>query len=235
MLNRLKTSLAVAYRMRAKPRVISIDGIKISADRAFVTKDIAKALYREKHEHAERKLVTKALKPGDRVLEIGAGVGLVSLFCARICGPDAVLSYEANPALERVIRHNFALNGMEPRLRIAAAALEKGETTFYFNDNIYSSSLIDRNFGGAQIVQCDAINDVVTDFAPNTIIMDVEGAETTLLPAIDLARIDKIVVELHPWIVGQDKIDTLIAQVKASGFELRETISAAYLFVRKGA
>ncbi|PTW60426.1 FkbM family methyltransferase [Breoghania corrubedonensis] len=219
-------------RKGLKVKTVTIDGIRVVSDTAFVTKEIRNALYKERYEDEELSLVAEAIGQGDRVLEIGAGIGLISMACAKRCGAENLLSYEANPSLEAVIRKNHALNGLYPELRTRAVSVQAGETKFYFNDNIFSSSLYDRDFGGEAVVQCDAFADVITAFNPTAMVIDVEGAEVDLIPAVDLGGVDKIIIELHPHIVGQDKIDALIAYFHAEGLETRGQIRRSYYFAR---
>ncbi|MEI2387823.1 FkbM family methyltransferase [Breoghania sp. JC706] len=229
MLQTIKEKL----RKGLKVKTVTINGIRVVSDTAFVTKEIRNALYKERYEDEEMALVAEAIGPGDHVLEIGAGIGLISMACAKRCGAENLLSYEANPSLEVVIRKNHALNGLYPELRTRAVSVEAGETRFYFNDNIFSSSLYDRDFGGEAVVQCDAFGDVIADFRPTAMVIDVEGAEVDLIPAVDLTGIDKIIIELHPHIVGQEKIDVLIGHFHAQGFKTRAQIRRSYYFDRR--
>jgi len=219
-------------RRRLKPNQITIDGIRISTSLEHVTKDIRKALFREDYERPERLLVQKYLSKTDRVLEIGAGVGLISVACARVCGPENVLSYEPNPRTRIAIEKNFELNGLKPQLRSKAVGLTAEEIEIYFAENIFSSSVFDRNFGDKTTVECDAISDVIAEFQPNAIVMDVEGAEIDLLGQTNLANIDKVIVEMHPHIVGDDNIKLLVSGLKQKGFRLVEVISISYVFLR---
>ncbi|MDN3721454.1 FkbM family methyltransferase [Roseibium salinum] len=111
-------------------------------------------------------------------------------------------------------------------------AVDTGEVEFFFSDNVLSSSLIDRKHGGATRVQADAIADVVQEHDPTAIVMDVEGAEIELLRNCRLTNVAKIVVEMHPHIVGQDKIDSLSSYLVDAGFTLEESLGKRYLFVR---
>lgn len=81
-------------------------------------------------------------------------------------------------------------------------------------------------------MQSDAIATVVRELDPSVIIMDVEGAEIDLLAIEDLGNVGHIIVELHPHIVGQPKIDTLIATLAARGFRVQETIHKTAHFAR---
>lgn len=233
MFKSFKRFLSWQYRWRTKAKWIRIDGLKVSTDLADVSKEVRKGLYREKYEAPERHLLGRTLKSGDRVLEVGAGIGLVSMTCARICGSENVLSYEPNEKMRRVIEKNFALNGLSPKLRSKALTLKEGSVEFFFADNIYSSSLYDRSLGEGTQVPCDGIGAVLEEFNPNVIVMDIEGAEVDLLPEVDLGRIEKIVVEVHPHVVGQDRVDALVRDLEARGLMLRETRSISYLFTRE--
>ncbi|GAA0786932.1 FkbM family methyltransferase [Roseibium denhamense] len=232
MFDELLGNIKKTLRRRLKPNQITIDGIRVSTSLEHVTKDIRKALFREVYERPERLLTQKYLSRTDRVLEIGAGVGLISVTCARICGSENVLSYEPNPRTRIAIEKNFELNGLKPKLRNKAVGLTAEEVDFYFAENIFSSSVFDRNYGGKTTVECDAISDVISEFQPNAIIMDVEGAEIDLLGQTNLSNIDKLIVEMHPHIVGNDNVDFLLSSLKKKGFRLIETLSISYVFLR---
>lgn len=211
-------------RIRRLFKVKSIDygGLKVCTDPAYVGEGMLKALYGGRYERDEFNLVRKYLKPTDRPLEVGAGLGIMSALCASICGSDAVVSYEANPALEKAILKNYELNNVSPELRIKALAEKQGETTFHFHHNFYSSSLVERQNSQAQTVQCDGIDDVIAEHGATTIVMDVEGAEIDLLEIANLDPIQTLIVETHPHIVGEEKTNALIHSLEKRGFILHE-------------
>ena len=124
-------ALKLAARQRFRPRVVTIGGVRVPRDPAMIPDEVIALIYQERWE-AEARLCREALRPGDRVLEIGAGTGFIGSLCARICGSENVLSYEANPRLEPLIRRTYALNGVSPTLRmraIAAASACMGKNT----------------------------------------------------------------------------------------------------------
>lgn len=216
-------------------RVKSMDygGLRVCTDPDYLDKGIIKALYKRSYEREEFSLVRKHLNPEDRVLEVGAGIGVISTLCASICGSSSVISYEANPALERVIRRNYEINAVTPNLKMKALAHEAGEITFYFHHNFYSSSLMPRENGVAATVQCDAINEVITNHQCTALIMDVEGAEIDLLPVADLTGVSKIIVELHPHIVGDMATVTLLQHMETRGFMQLEKAGPVVVLMRK--
>ena len=56
--------------------------------------------------------------PGDRVLDLGAGVGAVGLCLARRVSDCSVVGIEVQPALAELARRNATLNGLADRVQI---------------------------------------------------------------------------------------------------------------------
>jgi FkbM family methyltransferase len=206
------------HRIRNTRQVV-LDGVSISTDRDSLPRFVRSALFKGTYETHEREFVRRLLRPGDRVLEIGAGIGVVSLVAAKICGGGKVLSYEANPLLEPIIRANYALNGLSPDLRMRAITLDGQPITFFRSDNIVSSSTKDRGRHAETLtVESDRLDDVVAAHRPDVIVMDVEGAEIDLLSNAGLTGVRHVVVEVHPHITGEDKIAAMLARLGSIGF-----------------
>lgn len=216
-------------------KVVTIEGLKVLADPAVVPRQVRNGLYKGNYEGGERALLPRAVRPGDRVLEIGAGVGLISMLCTRRAGAGQVASYEANPGLAGLIRRNFALNGMEPDLTMKAVTEDGAPLRFFVDDNIISSSMIRRNDRAVEIVADSiAIGDCIARHRPTVIVMDVEGAELGLLRRADLSGLRAILVEMHPHVVGPEAVADLARDIGSAGFDLVETCAGNYLFVRPG-
>ena len=219
-------NLKLFWHRLLNSNAIMLDGIKICTTRDKMPRSVRSSLFKGTHEAHERQLVAKHLDRKDRVLEIGAATGVVSLFCARKCGAENVLSYEANPAMEWLIRKNFELNGWTPNLVMKAVTREGKNIDFFVSENIYSSSLINRSetLPGKNItVPSDPIGEIIGQFKPTAIVMDVEGAEIELLGNVELDCVSKIIVELHPHITGQKPVDGLMSIFNDQEFVVRET------------
>ena len=63
--------------------------------------------------------------------EIGCGIGLVSLVARKICTEGFVISYEANPQMETLIRKNYALNNLVPNLEMKAVSIDGKNRILY--------------------------------------------------------------------------------------------------------
>lgn len=199
-------------------RTVRLGGVTIDTTIGHIPENVRELIFREIYEDTERDLIGRILKPGMRTLEIGTGIGFVSLVAARICGEHSVFCYEANPELEPTIKRNFELNGLTPNLTMRAVTVDGAPIAFFKSDNIISSSLYDRKRDDKQIiVESEALSDVLAKHDPAALIMDVEGAEIQLL-GVDLKNVADIIVELHPHIVGEDAIAALISNLKNRGY-----------------
>ncbi|MBY0397947.1 MAG: FkbM family methyltransferase, partial [Thermoleophilia bacterium] len=92
--------------------VIETLGIKVPFVPSIVTPKIERPMRRGRYEGGEAKALRKVLRPGDRVLELGAGVGLLSTISAMVKGVERVTAVEANPGLIPLIRETHRLNGI---------------------------------------------------------------------------------------------------------------------------
>lgn len=213
-------------------KTITLDGIVVSTELGTISKQVRDGLFKGTYEEPERILIREALQPGDRVLEIGGGIGFVSLLCAKICGAANVLTYEANPRMIETIQRNYSLNGMAPTLRAKAITARDREVTFFVNDNIISSSLHERKDGRAQTVPADPLDEVIAEWKPTVIVMDVEGAETSILPASNLDGVKTLILELHPHIVSEAAIAAMKGHLQKLGFRETRTIHKSTFFLR---
>ena len=184
------------------------------------------------YERPERKLIARHLPADAAVLELGAGVGIVScVLNARLDAPRHHVAVEPNPLLIDMLRANRDRNGRAYHI-VYGLVVDAGATggTVPFNVSMERplGNRLGRPggqrhdvpalaFGGLQ-GRCDA---------PFTfIVLDIEGAETAVLPtALDaLPRIDGIVVEQHPAIVGKAEVDALREGLRERGFERADRI-----------
>jgi len=71
------------------------------------------------------KLTEKYLKPGDAVLDVGCGSGILSI-AAALLGAGCVLGVDIDPVAVPIARENVALNGLSDRIEIREGDLTKG-------------------------------------------------------------------------------------------------------------
>ncbi|MEL7285312.1 MAG: FkbM family methyltransferase, partial [Pseudomonadota bacterium] len=189
----------------------------LPTDSRLVPENVIDLIYRERYETQEAEVIQKELRQGDRVLELGAGIGFIGSLAAKICGSGNVRTYEANSNLEPLIRRTYELNGVTPDLHMKAIASSTGPVTFYQNDNVVSSSLVDRDFGGDTTVNGVSLSEVISEYMPDTIVCDIEGAEVDVFKGLDLSKVRTVLIELHPKIVGAAANDHFIESLSTAG------------------
>ncbi len=185
-----------------------------------------------RYEGQEIKGALHVVQESDRVLEVGAGIGVVSGVVALNAKPEKVLSFEANPALVPTIQMLHKINGLEGRVELRNQVLYAGEgrpetMPFYVHESYLGSSLIERKGRSAQTVDVPtvAMEEVIAELNPTVLIMDIEGGELALLEVMPLDPFRAIVIEFHPGayeIAGMRRCKTILRE---AGFQKVEEVS----------
>ena len=175
------------------------------------------------YERKECDAVMRVAREGDRVLELGGGIGYMSTLLSVRKKVARVVSYEANPTLIPYIRSVHAANGVENvDLRNALLAPQAGgPMPFHIRKNFLGSSM-DGSVDPESIVETVAIEqhalgDVLTVETPDVLVCDIEGAEAALLPAGDWSGLRAAVIELHPQWIGQAGVQAIFDTFQRAG------------------
>lgn len=227
-------NLRLHWNRLVRTPMVTLAGVRLKSDLSQ-PRFVRDGLFKRTYEQAEQILLQQAVRPGDTVLEIGAGIGFIGLLSARLAGPSGrVVSYEANPRLQPVIEANYALNALHPELRMRAITPDGAAVTFHIGENVVSSSLYQRaETQSAVTVPSDALDAALAELGPDVLVMDVEGAEVDLLALGDLAPVRAAVIELHPHVVGPERIDALLSGLSARGFTVARRLEKNVLLLRE--
>ena len=225
--------LAYQYRMLRRP-IITIEGVQIRIGR-HMSRRVERALSRGGYVRQELQLIGALLTVDDVVLDVGAGLGLVSTYCAKRVGSNRVFAFEADPDLEPCIRETYELNRVEPTLDMCAVGARAGRVTIYRDKHLVSSS-VGRRRGGTRPVEVPgkALNYLVQRFQPTLLIIDAEGAERELFAGAELPTVSRIVLELHDRVIGTQGTDRVRATLTKLGFrEDRGLSTSEHLVLRR--
>ncbi|RDJ24091.1 FkbM family methyltransferase [Bosea caraganae] len=237
VLDRVGCKLKGTFREMRGAQIVSNDGIRLIVDRDQLKDDaIIRALLFDRHERTEAALVKYCLRPGDRVLELGSGVGFITMLCARICGAANVVTLEGNPTMHALLVRNLAMNRYAVDARQSVVSLDGGPVTFHLSESLVSSSMLDRGDAAAETVPSTSFRDLLAEIEPTVVIMDIEGSEIDLLGTCPMPSVRAIGVETHPQIVGEDAIAAMDRRLAALGFQVDErfpTASKRCLYVRE--
>jgi FkbM family methyltransferase len=223
------------------PAVAELDGVKVALKDSPLSPTMRRRLLKGYYETAERDLVQQFIRPGDKVLEIGASIGVLTCFLQRQAGANGrVVSIEADARLKRYFDANLALNGVRAQwinalccpLWIAEVPASIVQTTFQVSDNNLSgrtrtgvASGDTPSWATAQTI-CASLQ-----FEPTTLVVDIEGAEVVWVehaPRLP-PSIRSVIVEFHPKITGASGAGQSIQRILDEGFVvagLRETVVA---------
>ena len=216
---RVKQELKYRVRKTIKPDVLEIHGVKLNINHPSITDNLKEFFYNESYEGQEVRVLEKVLEKSDRVFEIGAGIGFLSTYCSKKIGSDKVVAYEANPQMITKIKETYKLNGVNPIINNIILMDKDGEVDFYLEDDFWSSSMIKRSDNAKKIkVKTADINNELKKYNSNFMIIDIEGGEELLIPIINFNAIDKILIELHPNIIGNKSTSNIIKTLIEKGF-----------------
>ncbi|MGP6085956.1 FkbM family methyltransferase [Antarctobacter jejuensis] len=216
-------------------------GLKIPKNPQITRGRVRAALKQDIYERKECDAVMRIVRPGDRVLELGGGIGYMSTLLSVKKKVSRVVSYEANPALIPYIRSMHEANEVtNVDLRNALLSPELGDPVpFYVRKNFLASSM-DRDadpdsvIEEVQIMQ-HAIGPVIAEEQPDVLVCDIEGAEAHLLSAGDWSGLRAAVIELHPQWIGQSGVQAVFDAMQRAGLTYFPKASEAKVVTfRKG-
>jgi len=204
-----------------RPKWQSVAGIELPLAHPLITPPIRRDIYFGDYERKELDLIERRLEPGDTVMEIGAGIGFLSAYCARVVGDERVHAYEANPALLPIIEEVHQRNRVRPRVVNALLGRGDGERAFFVEPDYWASSLVRRSPGSKEvrIRQLD-LETELRRVAPTFLIVDVEGGEYELLAGPDLGGVAKMCLEVHPDVLGNVRLSELFSGLVGNGLAI---------------
>jgi FkbM family methyltransferase len=237
ILSRLKRRFMLECETWMEPIVdVKIEEVRIRADQR-ISKWVRQALRHGDYESLEIQLLREKLTENDVVMEVGAGIGFISTYCAKQIGAERVFTYEANPQMEQYIRDVYRINDISPTLEICLIGEKDGEQAFYIDENFVASSAVQSNpKAKSTMVPVRSFNREVERLHPTLLILDVEGYEYEFCQYAAFNGIQKILIELHERMLGQTKSEAVKTHFTEAGFTLTEEIfseEAAVLFLEK--
>ncbi|WP_375691385.1 FkbM family methyltransferase [Pseudooceanicola sp. LIPI14-2-Ac024] len=163
----------------------------------------------------------RCVRPGDTVLELGAGLGIVGAIVARNLRPARVRSFEANPALIPHIEALYALNGLTDRIavenRVLLAGPDQPEEVTLHLTNSYLGSSVHEKSEVRSAVQVPTGDFDTACAGAEVLIMDIEGAEIDILRQADLSGLRAVVIEFHPGVYGRAGLIECKDRLRAAG------------------
>lgn len=131
MIHRLLSCLAsIKWVVCGEPKWVYRNDVWLPCFQDGIAKEISASILSGYYEAKELALVKRHLEPKDIVLELGAGIGCISSFCAKVLGPGRVFAVEANENLTPIILATFARNSVHPHLENVILGKGDGDAKF---------------------------------------------------------------------------------------------------------
>lgn len=188
---------ALRHRLRLPVR---IHGILVNTHKVG-SPLIVSRLLANWYEQSEVQALKGGIEPTDRVLELGAGLGMTGCLAAQSATNGQVLSFEANPELVSLAREHAEMNGCRNiEVRHGILAANSGEHDFFVSPQFWVSKLQPTPGWKRIQVKAFSLREIVGSFRPTVVMIDIEGGEYDLLQsASDWSNdeLRQLMVEFH--------------------------------------
>jgi FkbM family methyltransferase len=213
-------------------------GLAIASSDGVVTEVIERGIREGWYELRECRAAEAVVGEQDRVLELGGGLGAVAAHVWRSCKPRSYEVYEPNPQLVPLLEATLAANGATG-VKVHAALLShdrslvrKGKTVLNVSADFWGASTLP--VVGAAVPTLVAVASFARAMRlhlPTVIICDIEGGEAALFADLPepsrlerlrgerpLGDVHAIVMELHPDVIGQERVRAIEERLRRIGF-----------------
>ncbi|MDX1952009.1 MAG: FkbM family methyltransferase [Verrucomicrobiota bacterium] len=221
------------------PRVneITLDGLRL--DVSSLSPKIRNRLRNGLYEIHEKEMCRQYLSSKDAVLEIGGAIGYIGLYCQKHLGITEYACFEANPRTTEILKRNYTLNNLRPNVWNMALAQSDGEVELEVGSDFWENSIVYKKNPerGCKTVKVSAgsLETLmrVAGIKPNVLIVDIEGAEQFIDFKAIPEEINKIIIELHPAVIGQEATYNIVSDLIQKGFKVAREDSDTFIFIRK--
>lgn len=214
----------------------TLDGVRL--DLTQLPLKIRNRILNVGYEDEEKQMCRDFLTTDDSVLEIGGAIGFIGLFCQKQLGIKKYITVEANPATAELLKKNYAANNVTPVLWNLALGKENGTVQLDVGGDFWENSLIAGGTGSkARMIEVpSATLKALFEKAGrpiNVLIIDIEGAEQFINFEEIPAQVNKIIIELHPDVIGQEATYNIISTLISKGFRVAREKNETFAFLKK--
>ncbi len=200
--------------------IVQLGRVRVPILPSLLSPLIANGIRKGWYERDERRAIEAAVRNGDRVLDLGGGLGVCSATAATMASVRRLTVVEANPNLMDVIRLTMTLNGVvDFELIWAAVSTSPAKTThLQVGEHYWSAMEASSPAAGALEVPILSPSTILSLSKPDVLICDIEGNEQGLIDAADLSGVRSLIVEFHPNLYGTTVMEKLDAKLCKDGF-----------------
>jgi FkbM family methyltransferase len=206
-------------------RRFKADGCTIEIPTGITSMKYRACFLKGDYEAEERELVRAFVKPSDRVLEVGACLGIVSCVTNRLLADKSRhVVVEGNPFCIPAIHRNREINQAGFLIENCAIS-DKREVTFFLHPVYVVGGTTLRQSNRPVRVPTRTLAEMDQRYGPfTTLIMDTEGSELEIFEASQnlFNNYRLVIVELHEWAVGAQGVQRCRDILTAAGLRFRQ-------------
>ena len=219
-----------------KIQEIELEGLKF--DVSQLSPKIRNRLLSGAYEAYEKQMCRDFLNKNDSVIELGGAIGFIGMICQKQIGITDYASFEANPKTADILKRNYQLNGLKPNVWVMALGCSDGEVDLEIGTDFWENSIVtaDPQKGSHTVrVECGTMETLLTKcgVTPNVLIIDIEGAEQFIDFNALPTTVNKVIMELHPGVIGQAAVYDIVAALVNRGFRVAREQNQTFAFLRK--
>jgi FkbM family methyltransferase len=217
-------ALKTRIQVRGANRVIELDHCRFPLAELPNT-SMKLELLSGQYEKPEREAVLHYLQPDWSVIELGGCIGVVSCITNKLLEkPANHLVLEVNPLVLPFLQSNRDANGCAFQVMVKALAYGSETVTFQPSSNFWGNSLLHAGEQPPVTVETTTLANLLQQqgFNKFALICDIEGQEYELISREPetIRRAELIVLEVHPHILGDEKVEFLLSTLKDLGFSI---------------
>ena len=157
-----------------------LHGLQMPISETDVSPIIWEAIQAGEYEAKEAHSVIRILRSGDRIVELGSGLGVITSIMARTPGVS-IWSFDANPDLITLARRVAVANGVKNAIfehRLLTAGPPSGHV-FFIRKDFWMSSLLEQQgpYERKILIESSNLDKFIEKHSVNVLVMDIEGAE----------------------------------------------------------
>lgn len=183
---------------------------------------------------AERVAITRLVRPGMTVVEVGSNLGLYTVLLSRLVGPEGrVVAFEPDPTLAPLVVRSGSANGCG-NIAVRAQALGRAQSRQMLHTLAINSGDNHLSDGGGKLlrrsveVEVVALDEVTPQLVPDLVKIDVQGWELEVFRGMErlMARCPGVTLYFEYWPTGLrragDSPEALVAFLTERGFTIFE-------------
>ena len=215
--------LRFAIFIKGSNKVVSLDGCQFALEKLPNT-TMKLELLTGSYEKPERNAARCYIRSDWAVVELGGCIGVVACVTNKLLqNPKAHVVLEANPLVIPYLQSNRESNQCSFKVLNAALAYEQDTVTFRPWLDFWGNSLHHSGNQPPVTIPSTQLGQILREqqFEKFALICDIEGQEYELVMREPdaLRAAELIILEVHPHLIGEEKVQALLARLAGLGFK----------------